>query len=146
MEILDESLEIELEDLNSEMDARTHLSDDEALSRHSTLPSRRRRAEPTSRQISTSGSLDYGSDMGTVTTLGTDLATELDRAVEITRTGTTSRHVSRSGPIADEGELQKENKRLKEELKAVQLYCSKVGEFRPRISVPVRNLHECPRC
>lgn len=123
LEPLDESLELEMDDLNSELDAHSPLSGDETLSRRSTLRQARRRAEPTSRQASISGSLDLGSDVGTG--LGLDLATELGRAGE--STGMTSRQVSRSGlPAGHEGELQKENKRLREELKAVQLYCSKV--------------------
>ena len=131
LEALDEELELEMDDLNTEIDAHSPMSDEDTLSLRSTLRGqvkrRPQRHQPISRQTSISESLDPGHDMGTG--LGLDLATELGRAGEMS-TGTTSRQVSRSGPPAvtsDEGELEKDNKRLREELKAVQLYCSKAS-------------------
>ena len=131
LEALDGELELEMDDLNTELDAHSPISDEETLSRGSTLRGQAKRRpqgpQPISRQTSISESLDPGHDMATG--LGMDLATELGRAGEMP-TGTTSRQVSRSGPPAatgEEGELEKENKRLREELKAVQLYCSKAS-------------------
>lgn len=136
LEALDEELELEMDDLNTELDAHSLMSDEETISRRSTLRGQaKRRAQPASRQTSINESSDPGNDTRGGG-LGLDLATELGRAAEMS-TGSTSRQVSRSGPLeatgeegsttGDQEELELENKRLKEELKAVQLYCSKAS-------------------
>lgn len=123
LEALDEELESEMDDLHGDLDAQSPiLEDGPVLSRTSTLrigaarrPGGRGVALPVSRQVSISGSLDVAQH-----TPGTDLAAELGRADQ------EGAVPAPSGEQAGE-EIAKENKRLREEVKALQLYCSKVS-------------------
>lgn len=132
LEALDEELESEMNDLHSELDVHSPpLDDEQSLSRTSTLGmgrgARRDGDGIASRQTSISASLDVTQEP----TPGMDLAAELGRAdPPLPMTAPASRAVSgvsvKRTDTADE-EVHRENKRLKEEVKALQLYCSKVS-------------------
>jgi hypothetical protein len=105
--VLDEELESEMDHLHSDLEAQSPTMEDGPLFSRSGPSSRQPSSRyPTSRKTSTA--------LSEQTHPGLDLAAELGRA-----TG--------NGLVNEGGDIAEENKRLKEEVKALQLYCSKVG-------------------
>jgi hypothetical protein len=116
LDVLDEELELEMDHLHSDLDAQTPTIEDEPIFPRSAAtsrqPSSRYQGVNASRKASTTSTAF--SDPGTAGVQGLDLAAELGRA-----TGTSTAEPSGTG-------VEEENKRLREEVKALQLYCSKV--------------------
>lgn len=137
LDVLDEGMDDEMDHLHSEMKAHSPIED---IFPRST-PTSRNPSRTMGRNIS--GPSMY-SDQGVNDVMGSrsvsgissmyteepvegmDLAAELGRAMEpVPSTTGTSADVE-VGVKGETGDVEKENKRLREEVKALQLYCSKV--------------------
>jgi hypothetical protein len=105
LDVLDEEMDEEMDDLHSDLNDQTPTIEHESIFPKSTPTSR----QPSRRMNRIASSSTAFSEEPTE---GMDLAAEMGRA-------------GVSDVMADG--VQEENKRLREEVKALQLYCSKVG-------------------